>query len=264
MRADVFLTEVGYAESRQRAKIYIDSGFVLIDGKTVKKASESVDETVEHEVVITDCERYVGRGGYKLEGALEAFNIDVTGKHCIDIGASTGGFTDCLLQKGAASVIAVDSGRDQLHPRLRNDGRVRSLEGVNARYLTPQLVGVDALDIAVMDVSFISQTLIIPQIPQLLGNGGVFISLIKPQFEAGRGALNKNGIVKNTENRYSAALRVVTCALSCGFELIGFDVSPIKGGDGNVEFLAAFRLGRTGQAITDDAINKTIRTKVFR
>ena len=245
MRADVFLTERGYVDSRTRASRLIDQGCVLIDGKTVLKASTDISDT-EHDVVISNTDRYVGRGGLKLEAALESFKIDVCGKKCIDMGASTGGFTDCLLQNGAREVYAVDSGRGQLHKSLLSDNRVVNIEGYNARELSKDNFG--SFDVAVMDVSFISQTLIHPAISSVIMPESVFISLIKPQFEAGRSAIGKNGIVKSAKDRENAIHRVIESARLCGFRTIGLIVSPIKGGDGNVEYLACFERTDTDHA----------------
>ena len=241
MRLDLYLVNNSFADSRQKAQRLIKNGCVKLDGREITKASEDIDETAEHSVEITetDAERYVSRGGLKLEGALEAFLVSPEGLVCADIGASTGGFTDCLLQRGAARVYAFDSGKSQLHPRLASDERVVSKEGFNARYITPDDVG-EPVDLAVMDVSFISQTMIIPSLSRLLKKEGRFITLIKPQFEAGRSALGKNGIVKRKEDRLSAVMRVLECAMNEGLSFEGLIPSPIKGGDGNVEFLACF------------------------
>lgn len=237
MRADSFLTVYGYAESRTRAARLISEGKVLVDGKTVKKASEEIWGE-EHTVEITEEDKYVSRGGLKLEAALDAFCIDVAGKKCIDVGASTGGFTDCLLQRGAASVHCIDSGRDQLHARIASDERVVNIEGYNARELSREDFGL--FDIAVMDVSFISQTLIHGGVAGVLEEEGVFISLIKPQFEAGKQALGKKGIVKDARDREAAILRVLESAELHGLRAVGLICSPIEGGDGNREYLACF------------------------
>ena len=175
----------------------------------------------------------------KLEAALNAFSINVSMKKAVDVGASTGGFTDCLLQRGAKTVISIDSGVGQLHESLRNDPRVRSVEQFNAREMTLDVTD-GYCDIAVADVSFISQTYIIEPISSVLREGGVFLSLIKPQFEAGRQALGKNGIVTSSAYRFIAAKRVISCAVENGFDCIGFIKSPIEGGDGNKEYLAYF------------------------
>lgn len=245
MRADVYLVEQGIVDSRTRAGRLISEGKVIIDGRPVQKPSESVAD-VEHRIEITEPDRFVGRGGIKLEAALAEFKINVEGKRCIDVGASTGGFTHCLLQSGAAHVCAVDSGRGQLHRDLLNDDRVSSVEGYNARGLDPKDFGM--FDIAVMDVSFISQTLIHPALATVLSDGAVFISLIKPQFEVGRAAIGKNGIVKNPKDRENAIMRVLESANICGFDVCGVMRSPIEGGDGNVEYLAYFKRRYDGKA----------------
>lgn len=241
MRADLYLVENGYVKSRTSAAKFIENGHVLIDGKPVKKASQDISDG-EHTVTLLESEKYVSRGGLKLEGALNAFSIDVSGKRAADIGASTGGFTDCLLQAGAAHVYAIDSGRDQLDPDLMLDERVCCMEGVNARYLTPDDLG-GAVNLVVMDVSFISQTLILPAVASILCDGGIYIGLIKPQFEAGRGAVGKGGIVKNLKDRRAAVERVLQSARELGLCLHGLVTSPIQGGDGNVEYLAYFIKG---------------------
>lgn len=238
MRADSFLTVYGYVESRTRAARLISEGKVLVDGNIVKKASEEIWGE-EHEVEITELDKFVSRGGLKLEAALKSFKIDVSGKRCIDVGASTGGFTDCLLQYGAASVCCIDSGRGQLHPKVAEDARVTNREGYNARELKSEDFGM--FDVAVMDVSFISQTLIHGGISRVLADGGYFISLIKPQFEAGKQALGKKGIVKDAKDRASAILRVLESAQLSGLCAEGLICSPIEGGDGNREYLALFK-----------------------
>ncbi len=248
MRADSYLCVYGHAESRTRASRLISEGKVLFDGRLVSKPSEEIYGE-EHRVEITECDRYVSRGGLKLEAAIKEFGIDVSGKRCIDVGASTGGFTDCLLQNGAEHVLAVDSGRGQLHAKIANDPRVTSLEGYNAREMSCDRLGV--FDIAVMDVSFISQTLIHRALSNVLSDGADFISLIKPQFEAGKQALNKKGIVKDSKDREAAVLRVCESAYICGFELCGLTSSPIEGGDGNREYLAYFKKAEAEESTVD-------------
>lgn len=239
MRADVYLAAAGYTSSRKKAQDLIDEGAVTIDDVVIKKASAPINETVEHKVVIEQVFPYVSRGGVKLQAALDAFKINVNGKKAVDVGASTGGFTDCLLQRGAARVIAVDAGVGQLHETLRQDKRVVSIEHFNARELTADITE-GLCDIAVTDVSFISQTYIIPPVAAVLHDGGIFVSLIKPQFEAGRQALGKNGVVTNAAYRFLAAKRVIYCAAENGFDCLGLMKSPIEGGDGNREYLAYF------------------------
>lgn len=239
MRLDKYLAEHGLADSRTRAAQMIEAGLVTVNGAVQKKPSFDVPEgaTVKIEGELLP---YVSRGGLKLKGALDAFGISPKGLVCADIGASTGGFTDCLLQEGAVRVYAVDSGRDQLHEKLRADPRVVSMESFNARGLTPAHLG-EAVDLAVTDVSFISQTLLHEAIASILKDGGIFVSLIKPQFEVGRENLGKGGIVKNPKARWEAARRVLASAMAAGLSPIAVTASPITGGDGNVEYLAYFR-----------------------
>ena len=259
MRADLYLTQNGYADSRTLARKLIEDGAVVLDGRVLKKAAEEIPDGAHTVTVASTADtRYVGRGGLKLEGALAAFRLDPTGLVMADIGASTGGFTDCLLQNGAALVFAVDAGHGQLHPKLQSDPRVRSAEGLNARNLSPSdLIAVDAawreshpdvsavpfagsVDGIVMDVSFISPTLLPPARASILKDGGWMVALIKPQFELTRSALNKQGIVKQERDRKVAVERVLQSAAACGFEAVSVIPSPIEGGDGNKEFLAYF------------------------
>ncbi len=239
MRADVYLSAFGHAESRQKARELIDAGAVKIDGETVKKPSSAINENIPHTVLTEQIFKYVSRGGMKLEAALDAFKINVNRLKAVDIGASTGGFTDCLLKRGAECVYAIDAGIGQLHPSIRENERVRCIEHFNARELNAEIT--DGLcDIATADVSFISQTYIIGGIAEVLKPGGIFVSLIKPQFEAGRAALGKNGIVSSSAYRYLAAKRVISFACENGFDCLGFIRSPIEGGDGNKEYLSYF------------------------
>lgn len=238
MRLDVYLAEQGLVDSRAKAKRLIEAGSVFLDGAVADKPSLEVKG--EPTVTIRE-ERFVGRGGEKLAAALKLFGVDPEGCRALDIGASTGGFTDCLLQSGANAVVAVDAGCGQLHPRLCADLRVTNIEKYNARDLAVDDVGV--VDLVVMDVSFISQTYILPRIPSVLGAGGKAITLIKPQFEAGRAALNKNGLVKSPRDRAAAIRRVLAAAAESGLACRGLAPSPILGGDGNEEFLAYFVLG---------------------
>lgn len=240
MRADLFLVQNGYAQSRTKAAALITSGAVKIGGRLVSKPSEQI-EGDGHTVEIAECDetKYVSRGGLKLEAALDSFAIDVAEFNCIDIGASSGGFTDVLLRRGAARVTALDSGHGQLDARLAGDSRVTSLEGINAREMTPEMFE-NKFDIAVMDVSFISQTLILPCIPPLLKDGATLISLVKPQFEVGRANIGRGGIVKDEKVRKEALRRVIEFAQGCGFCAKNMITSPIQGGDGNVEYLVHF------------------------
>lgn len=239
MRADVYLAAAGHVPSRKKAQDLIDAGAVRIDGEVVKKSSSPVNEAVAHTVEIEQIFKYVSRGGMKLEAALDAFSVNVNGKKAVDVGASTGGFTDCLLSRGARLVYSIDSGVGQLHPDIAANDRVVSIEGFNARYLTKETTDGEC-DVAVADVSFISQTYLIEPICEILSDGGVFISLIKPQFEAGRSALGKNGVVHNAAYRFLAVKRVMSYACEHGFDCLGLIRSPIEGGDGNREYLAYF------------------------
>ena len=255
MRADVFLAKNNYCESRAKAAASIEAGLLFVNGKNITKCSSDIKDcdTVELRGEVIP---YVGRGGLKLAGAIEAFSLDVTGFVCADIGASTGGFTDCLLKNGAAKVYAIENGSAQLHPSLLSDSRVVNLEGFNARYLTEASLG-EKCDIAVMDVSFISQTLLHSGVYKILKENGLFVSLIKPQFEVGRSAIGKGGIVKDKSAHANAIECVVKSAQACGLALSGLAVSPITGGDGNREYLALFeKNGNTTTSITKELLKK--------
>lgn len=236
MRIDVLLAEKAYVSSRSKAKEFIKSGFVYLNGQVVDRPSLDVSEDALDKIEIIGAYDYVSRGALKLEHAIKHFGIDPSGKICCDIGASTGGFTDCLLRHGALGVVAIDSGEGQLAPRLLQDPRVRSIEKFNARYINKEAVGARC-DIVTCDVSFISQTLIIPAAADLLDVGGEYISLIKPQFEVGRNEIGGNGIVRSDKARKSAIKRVSDCFESNSFAIVGIVDSPICGGDGNHEYL---------------------------
>jgi len=227
------MVEHGLAENRQKAQALIMSGAVLVDGQKALKAGQPVDENARVEV--TAKLRYVSRGGLKLEGALKQFGIDVNGRVCADFGSSTGGFTDCLLQSGAARVHAIDVGQGQLDWTLRNHPRVVVHEGVNARYLEPAEIG-EPVDLAVCDVSFISATLMLPAMAKILKPTGAIMVLIKPQFEAGKGRVGRGGIVRDPALHEEACLKVKACAEELGF-VTDIMESPITGAEGNREFL---------------------------
>jgi len=239
MRADVLLALKGYAESRNKARSLIDSGCVYSCGTLVRKASADLPEDADISVV-TVGESFVGRGALKLVGALADFGVDPAGMKCLDIGASTGGFTDCLLRRGAVHVTAVDCGRGQLASSLMSDSRVTSIEGCNARYITPDDVGSE-YDLCVMDVSFISQTYILPALKPLLKPNGIVIALIKPQFELDSTSVSK-GVVKSPEKRLRALCRVYDSLDTYGLAPIAFIRSPIMGSDGNVEYFGLYKL----------------------
>jgi 23S rRNA (cytidine1920-2'-O)/16S rRNA (cytidine1409-2'-O)-methyltransferase len=241
MRIDKLLVERGLAESRTKAQALVMAGVVLADEQRVNKPSDTVasDAKVRLKGGDDPTSRYVGRGGLKLETALRDFELNVEGFNCLDVGASTGGFTDCLLQHGAKRVIALDVGHNQLDYRLRTDARVEVREGVNARYLQPGDFET-RFDLAVMDVSFISATKIMPAIIPLLQAAGRLITLIKPQFEVGRGEVGKGGIVRDPQQHARVIAEVNQAALKLGLQLKKVIESPIRGADGNVEFLALY------------------------
>ena len=239
MRLDLYLSENGYAKSRTEAKNLISDGAVKVSGTGITKPAFEIDGDAEIEIT-KESSKYVSRGGYKLEGALSSFEVSPKGKLCIDIGASSGGFTDCLLQNGAVRVIAVDSGTMQLDEALRRDERVVVRENFNARYMTPEDFEFTP-SLAVMDVSFISATYIIPAVFSVLSENSDFICLVKPQFEVGRSLLGKGGIVKNEKHREMALNKVIEFAKTQGFEYISYTDSPILGGDGNKEYLVHFK-----------------------
>lgn len=238
MRADVLIYKKGIAKSRENAKKLIADGAVIINDKVVVKPSEDFDENCEITLMQSDINKYVSRGGLKLEYALEQFGIDVCGMTALDIGASTGGFTDCLLKHGAKKVYAVDVGVGQLDSMLSDDNRVISIEKCNAREPIAQIN--EKCHIAVMDVSFISQTLLYKTVYTHLADNGIFVSLIKPQFEAGRKHISSGGIVKDKKIHQTIIEKIQQTAFANGFAMQKLIVSPIKGGDGNTEYLAFF------------------------
>ena len=234
--------------SRTEAKSLIQAGAVTVDGTAVNKPSY---EVCEGSTVLVDrsSKKYVSRGGLKLEGALAAFDVKIEGRLALDIGASSGGFTDCLLTRGAKHVIAVDSGSGQMAPSLRTDERVTNIENFNARYMSREDLEY-VPEVAVMDVSFISARLILPAVYNCLASGGDFVCLIKPQFEVGRSGVGKGGIVKDDRLRRQAVSDVCEVAEALGFATVGVVKSPIEGGDGNVEFLAHFK--KEGERLEKD------------
>jgi 23S rRNA (cytidine1920-2'-O)/16S rRNA (cytidine1409-2'-O)-methyltransferase len=234
-RLDVELVARGLAESREQAQRFILAGEVWVDGQRWDKASKAC--AAENQVEVRGRDRYVGRGGHKLEGALRGFGLDVTGLRCLDLGASTGGFTDCLLQHGARVVVAVDVGTGQLHWKLRNDPRVIVHEGLNARDLGSIDPDGKKFDLVVCDVSFISLRLVLPPAFDLLHSGGRVVALIKPQFEAGRGEVGKGGIVRDPEVRRRVCEDLLEWVRDFPLRSVGIIPSPLPGRDGNEEFL---------------------------
>jgi 23S rRNA (cytidine1920-2'-O)/16S rRNA (cytidine1409-2'-O)-methyltransferase len=232
-RLDVVLVERGLARSREKAQAMILAGEVMVDGQKALKAGQPVTATARLQV--EDKPAYVGRGGWKMEGALRAFGIDPAGMVCLDVGASTGGFTDCLLQHGAAKVYAIDVGHNQLDWRIRQDPRVVAHEGVNARYLSSEIV-LEPVDLIVADLSFISILLILPVLPPLLKGDGRMVLLVKPQFEVGKGQVGKGGIVSDPVLHAEVCAKVEAAVQALGFRTRLAD-SPITGAEGNKEFL---------------------------
>lgn len=240
-RIDKLLVELGLVDSRTKAQAMVMAGVVLVNEQRVDKPSEQFPINSQIRIKRADdpTSRYVGRGGLKLQAALETFQIEVGGLACLDVGASTGGFTDCLLQHGAKRVFAIDVGHNQIDWSLRQDERVEVREGVNARYLQPEDFPCK-FDLVVMDVSFISATKVLPAIVPLMSESGRLITLIKPQFEVGRGEVGSGGIVRDEKKRERVVEEVNRAATELGLKNLGVIESPIQGAEGNVEFLALY------------------------
>ena len=239
-RLDVLLVEQGYADSRTKAQAIIMSGQVYVDGQKADKPGMSFDETLPLEVRGAACP-YVSRGGLKLEKALRDFGVDPTGFVCSDSGASTGGFTDCLLQQGASKVFAIDVGYGQLDWKIRSDPRVVVMERTNVRYVTPEQLG-EPLDLSVVDVSFISLKIVLPVIKTFLKTTGQVLCLIKPQFEAGKEKVGKKGVVRDPQTHKEVLDGFVELANELDFKILGLTFSPVKGPEGNIEFLGHLTL----------------------
>lgn len=236
-RLDILLVEQGLASSREKAKAMIMSGVVFVNGQREDKAGTTFDEKAAQTIEIKgNTLRYVSRGGLKLEKAVEQFDFSLEGATCMDVGASTGGFTDCMLQNGAKKVFSIDVGRGQLDWKLRNDERVVCMEKTNMRYVTPEDIG-ELVDFISIDVSFISLTKILVPVRDCLKEGGQVVCLIKPQFEAGREKVGKKGVVRDTKVHEEVIEMVMDFASSIGFSLKHLDFSPIKGPEGNIEYL---------------------------
>jgi len=234
-RADIRLHREGLAPSREKARALILAGLVFADGERVDKPGEKIPESAEIRVAGSDGPHFVSRGGLKLLGAIQAMELDFKNKVVLDVGASTGGFTDCALQHGARRVYAVDVGYGQLEWRLRQDPRVTTIERTNIRYVAPEDFP-EKMDLATVDVSFISLGLVLPVIPDLLTEKGEVVALVKPQFEAGREQVGKKGVVKSPEIHEEVVQRVARQAAECGLALVNACYSPIKGPNGNIEF----------------------------
>ena len=240
-RLDQLVFERGLTDSRERAKTSIMAGVVYVNGHKADKPGTSYPDDVEIELR-GETLKYVSRGGLKLEKALKAFSLDPTGLVCIDCGASTGGFTDVLLQNGARKVFAVDVGYGQLAWSLRSDERVVSMERTNLRYVTPDMLD-ETPQLAVMDLSFISVRLVLPVVHELICDDAFVVCLIKPQFEAGKEKVGKKGVVRDKETHIEVIQAVLDFLPTAGFSLMGLDYSPIRGPEGNIEYLALLQKG---------------------
>lgn len=253
-RLDMLLVKNGLADSREKAKAMIMAGNVFINGQREDKAGSAFNEDIKIEVKGSTL-KYVSRGGLKLEKAVEGFNIDLAGKVCMDVGSSTGGFTDCMLQNGAARVYAVDVGHGQLDWRLRNDSRVICMEKTNIRYLTPEDI-TDRIEFSSIDVSFISLTKVLLPVSELLTDNGQIVCLIKPQFEAGREKVGKKGVVRDKSVHIEVIDKVIEYASSIGFGILNLDFSPVKGPEGNIEYLV--QLMKNDTSVLSDSISADV------
>lgn len=249
-RLDVLLVEQGHAETRAKAQAIIMSGLVYVNGQKADKSGVSYEESVTIEVRGASC-RYVSRGGLKLEKALRDFGVDPTDYVCSDSGASTGGFTDCLLQQGARKVFAIDVGYGQLDYKIRNDPRVVVMERTNVRHVTPEQLG-EPLDLSVIDVSFISLRIVLPVVKTFLKPEGQVLCLIKPQFEAGKEKVGKKGVVRDPAVHKEVLDSFVELTQAVGFKILGLTFSPVKGPEGNIEFLAHLTLESNKEGIVPD------------
>lgn len=261
IRIDTYLVENGMTQSRERAKALIMAGQVFVKNQKCDKAGTMIDENEKDVEIRGEQLKYVSRGGLKLEKAMKEFPITLEGKTAMDIGASTGGFTDCMLQNGAKKVYAVDVGYGQFAWKLRQDPRVVNMERTNIRYVTPEDIG-EALDFASIDVSFISLRLVLPVAYSLLRDGGEVAALIKPQFEAGRGQVGKKGVVRDKNVHFEVIKKVLDFAADAGFLTEGLSFSPVKGPEGNIEYLAYLvKSPDKGleRSITDEMIEATVQ-----
>ncbi len=257
IRLDVYLTEKGLTTSRERAKSLIMAGQVYIKNQKCDKAGTMLDENETEVEIRGEQLKYVSRGGLKLEKAMEQFPIVLKDKVTMDIGASTGGFTDCMLQNGAKKVFAVDVGYGQFAWKLRQDPRVVNMERTNIRYVTPEDIG-ETIDFASIDVSFISLKLVLPTAYNLLSDDGEIVALIKPQFEAGRGQVGKKGVVRDKNIHFEVVRTVLDFATENGFSVLGLSYSPIKGPEGNIEYLAFLKKSEEISSLTDDVIHSIV------
>lgn len=254
LRLDAFLTSNGYFDSREKAKAAIMAGIVYVNGQKALKAGDNIKET--DSVEVRGGMEFVSRGGYKLKKAMSVFPITLSGKVCMDIGASTGGFTDCMLQNGAVKVYCVDVGYGQLAWKLRSDDRVVNLERTNVRYITNEQIP-EKTDFSSIDVSFISLCLVLPKVYELLKDDGECVCLIKPQFEAGREKVGKKGVVREKSTHIEVVEKIIDFAEDIGFTVKGLDYSPIKGPEGNIEYLLYLSkvAGEKADINPEDAVN---------
>ncbi len=255
-RLDVLVYERGFAESREKAKVVIMSGIIYVDNQKSDKPGTAYSEDVKIEMRGNKL-KYVSRGGLKLEKAIDVFKIDLKDKTTMDIGASTGGFTDCMLQNGAKKVYSIDVGHGQLDWKLRNDERVVNLERTNVRYVTREQV-TDDIDFFSVDVCFISLSLVLPAVRPLLKDDCTAVCLIKPQFEAGRGNVGKNGVVRDKNVHKDVIRKIYEFCLSNGFDVIDLDYSPIKGPEGNIEYLLYIRKSDEPVAVSEIDIDAVV------
>ena len=254
-RLDVELVNRGLVESRERAKSYIMAGIVYVDNQKALKAGDKVKDGQNIEIRGQKL-KYVSRGGLKLEKAIDVFDISLENKVCVDVGASTGGFTDCMLQNGATKVYSIDVGYGQLAWKLRSDERVINMERTNVRHLDLELIK-DEVDFTSIDVSFISLKLVLPVVYSFLSDGGNVVALIKPQFEAQREEVGKKGVIKDKKIHEKVITNSINTAKEIGFGILGLDFSPIKGPEGNIEFLMYLSKNKE-DTIDEDIIVKTV------
>ncbi len=255
-RLDILLVQRGLALSREKAKAMIMAGSVLVNGQREDKAgtmfADTADITIKGNTL-----KYVSRGGLKLEKAMSHFDITLEGKTCMDVGASTGGFTDCMLQNGAVKVFSVDVGYGQLDWKLRQDSRVVCMEKTNIRYVVPEDIG-EAVDFASIDVSFISLSKVLPAVRELLMDEGEIVCLIKPQFEAGREKVGKKGVVRDPAVHEEVIEAVIACAKELGFAVKELEYSPIKGPEGNIEYLLHLKKGENSESAYSFSVHEIV------
>lgn len=260
-RLDLLMMERNMAPSREKAKALIMAGVVFVDGQREDKAGTMIPDTAE--IIVKDNSlKYVSRGGLKLEKSINEFNVDVNGKICMDVGSSTGGFTDCMLQNGAVKVYAIDVGRGQLDWKLRNDERVVSMEKTNIRYVLPEHLD-DVPEFSSIDVSFISLSKVLPVVHTLLSEDGKVVALVKPQFEAGREQVGKKGIVREPKIHLEVIHKVIGFAIENGFYVMNLTFSPVRGMEGNIEYLIYLRKVMDGEELSIEEVLERIDTKAL-